>query len=147
LPNSALKFVLDLELLDCLNRRHVDRFLDARVVIAVHDADAVEQKIGLRVAAAVGYKIGDKPGCARSIAVGKARSLRDSRSEAGEIERIAIHERQIVDELAAERDAESCIRNGGLRLRGLHDHTVAASGNPQLGIGGEITVLLRRQFP
>ncbi len=72
--------LLDFELLNRVHRRNVQRLLNAGIVVAVHDADAIQQQVGLGVAAAVGYEIGDESGSAHAVAVGAAGRLRDART-------------------------------------------------------------------
>src|ERR1700682_4188617 len=89
--------LLDFELLNRLHRWNVERLLNARIVIAIHDTHAVEQQIPLSIAASIGNEICDEPGRADAIAIGPPRGLRNARSKESQIEGIAVHEGQIVD--------------------------------------------------
>lgn len=49
--------LLNLEFLNGLDRRNIPSFLDTGIIIAVHDADTVQQQISLGVAAAIGNEV------------------------------------------------------------------------------------------
>ena len=86
--------LLHLELAHRFRRGCVDCFRDAAIGLKVGHRCAVHQNVGRGAAAAVGHKV--RPTAVLTLVV----HLRNTGRQEGQVHHVAIHERQVVDELS-----------------------------------------------